>query len=95
MKRAAGVKSAWEVLFVYWIYICITTYEVCSCCVSSGRVVSACYGKQGEVSNVMAWNPQTNIINQGKKKCWSYESVNEKRQSHWCLLNHEVYNSWS
>jgi len=45
---------------------------------SSGRAVSACYGKLGEVPNIMAWNPQTNIITQGKKKFLSYETCMKK-----------------
>jgi len=50
------------------IYIYITTYQICSCCVSSRRTVFACYGKQDGISNIMAWNPNTNIMNQGRTK---------------------------
>jgi hypothetical protein len=72
--------------------IYITTYQICSCCMPTGRAVSACYGKQGEVSNIMAQNPQTNIINQWRIKFWSHESMNVKRLSGWCLLNYKVCN---
>ena len=48
-------------------YIHVTTYQIWKC-VSSGRAVSACYEKQGDVSNIMAQNPQTNIINEGRTK---------------------------
>jgi hypothetical protein len=33
----------------------------------------------------MAWYPWTNIFNQGRTKCWSYESKNVKRLISWCL----------
>ena len=69
-------------------YIHVTTYQIWKC-VSSGRAVSACYEKQGDVSNIMAQNPQTNIINEGRTKFWSYESVNVKRPTIWYLLIHK------
>jgi len=50
------------------IYIYITTYQICSRCMSRGRVGSACYGEKGVVSNIRAQNPQTDILNQGRTK---------------------------
>ena len=56
------------------------TYQICNCCISSGRAVPACYGYQVEDSNIMAQNPYTNIINQERKNRF-YESINVYRVS--------------
>ena len=50
------------------VCVCVSIYQLCSLCMSSGKKVSGCYVKQGAVSNIMAQNPQRNTIYQGRTK---------------------------